>query len=86
MTGGTVSVNCSDGTRFTPRHLAPHAIDYSSSAPPMVRRYLTFLNTELTRDHADQDYGDTVAISGAAMKASDMIAHGLNERLPVASF
>ncbi|WP_417591957.1 hypothetical protein [Parasphingorhabdus sp.] len=52
----------------------------------MVRRYLTFLNTELTRDHADQDYGDTVAISGAAMKASDMIAHGLNERLPVASF
>ena len=29
---------------------------------------------------------DTVAISGAAMKASDMYAHGLNERLPVASF
>ena len=29
---------------------------------------------------------DTVAISGAAMKASDMFAHGLNERLPVASF
>ena len=29
---------------------------------------------------------DTVAISGAALKASDMFAHGLNERLPVASF
>jgi carboxypeptidase PM20D1 len=29
---------------------------------------------------------DTVAISGAALKASDMYAHGLNERLPVASF
>ncbi|WP_217272307.1 hypothetical protein [Sphingopyxis sp. BSNA05] len=29
---------------------------------------------------------DTVALSGAAMKASDMFAHGLNERLPVASF
>ena len=29
---------------------------------------------------------DTVAISGAALKASDMFAHGLNERLPVTSF
>ena len=29
---------------------------------------------------------DTVALSGAAMKASDMFAHGLNERLPVDSF
>ena len=29
---------------------------------------------------------DTVAMSGSAMKASDMFAHGLNERLPVASF
>jgi len=29
---------------------------------------------------------DTVAMSGAALKASDMFAHGLNERLPVASF
>ncbi|VWX59017.1 M20/M25/M40 family metallo-hydrolase [Sphingorhabdus sp. 109] len=29
---------------------------------------------------------DTVAVSGAAMKASDIYAHGLNERLPVASF
>lgn len=29
---------------------------------------------------------DTVALSGAALKASDMFAHGLNERLPVDSF
>ena len=29
---------------------------------------------------------DTVAMSGAAMKASDMFAHGLNERQPIASF